>query len=784
MGNDVLQDVLQGQDPALSPVSQTTPPAPLLPAGVPILPAPAANIDLTNTSAPDLGSATLGAQLAAKQSPFLRALTEGADAASTAQQKAGTASQPGAWARSIISGTQQALSGVTSALGDAAAVGELPKHTNALGGVLTGIARTEAARTQRLSAEENQKLETTKANLNQRIQEANLNQLNDEIQSKHIALDQQALAVLRTSELPMETVGHDVNHDDITAMLNAKPGDPNKINTGEYTAFRSGTGEHGDVNAYDLSSPEAAAKADKIAKTADLIQTWTGKDFHGSELTGSEFNKYYTMAKGAQVADDARKEQLAEQGLKAAEIDDKLSWTHISPLWNQALAGHEHDPVDALNTLETQHPDLIKQYPNLPELVRKNYGPVQWEDRLKENQKAVEKSKDAIHEIFINDFSSVKTPTEIVGVRAGAQARVDANPSDSEAQNALKVTKNMLDNIRGDAAETEKQKELAKNEANQAATGPAVLTDDLKKQIAALPPDKQAVLNAAPKNQQAALMGLAFGQGDIDLATFPKAVRPGSSQLTESEAEGIAPQLNADWTPQAYKVKQGMYKSATTGDLAKQAQSLNNFIGHADEASTIANQFYNSDPKIFKTVLNAVDKATWGTQVTALQEAINVVNGEFQNMILAGHVPSSDEKTAQATLINANSTVGQINAALKVMGHMGGIRANTINEGYRTATGANFPNLIYRDNVNAAKALGIDTSKYNTGGVVAGGASRTGSPQTQTPKPHAPDLQRPARFPTATGTKQASDGKMYWFDIQGKPLGQLTPEEAAIATKE
>jgi hypothetical protein len=115
---------------------------------------------------------------------------------------------------------------------------------------------------------------------------------------------------------------------------------------------------------------------------------------------------------------------------------------------------------------------------------------------------------------------------------------------------------------------------------------------------------------------------------------------------------------------------------------------------------------------------------------------------------------------------------------------MGGIRANTINEGYRTATGANFPNLIYRDNVSAAKALGIDTSKYNTGGVVAGGASRTGSPQTQTPKPHAPDLQRPARFPTATGTKQGSDGNMYWFDIQGKPLGQLTPEEAAIATKE
>jgi hypothetical protein len=519
MANDVLTDVLQGQDPALSPVDTQTPPSPLLPAGVPILPAPASNADLTNTSAPDLGSATLGAQLAAKQSPFLKALTEGADAASTAQQKAGTASAPGAWAKALVSGTQQALSGVTSALGDAAAVGELPKHTNALGGVLTGIARTEAARTQRLSAEENQKLETTRANINQRIQEANLSQLNDQIQEKHIAMDQQALAVLRTSEIPMETVGHDVNHDDITAMLNAKKGDPNKINTGEYTAFRSGTGEHGEplfdvvklppkvslnVNAYDLSSPEAAAKADKIAKTADLIQTWTGKDFHGSELTGSEFNKYYTMAKGAQVADDARKEQLAEQGLKAAEINDKLAWTHISPVWNQAIAGHEHDPVDALNTLETQHPDLVKQYPNLPELVRKNYGPVQWEDRIKANQAAATKAlaKDgSIDKLTSGDSSVIDSPAKASAMIAQTEAVANdpnASPDDKAAALAANKTAREMLNVQ---KEFEVSASTEKDAAKQKATN--VNPNNLS---------GQEYLNSLPGTRQAALQSLAEGR--------------------------------------------------------------------------------------------------------------------------------------------------------------------------------------------------------------------------------------------------------------------------------
>jgi hypothetical protein len=143
MANDVLQDVLQGQNPALSPFDPQGPPAPLLPAGQPILPAPAANTDLTNTAAPNLG-ATLGEQLAAKQSPFLKALASNTNAL-TPPIPPGQKPEPGAWAKSLVGGLQSTLAGI----GDVAAVGTIPPGSGKVGGILTGIARTAAAGTER-----------------------------------------------------------------------------------------------------------------------------------------------------------------------------------------------------------------------------------------------------------------------------------------------------------------------------------------------------------------------------------------------------------------------------------------------------------------------------------------------------------------------------------------------------------------------------------------------------------------------------------------------------------
>jgi hypothetical protein len=84
------------------------------------------------------------------------------------------------------------------------------------------------------------------------------------------------------------------------------------------------------------------------------------------------------------------------------------------------------------------------------------------------------------------------------------------------------------------------------------------------------------------------------------------------------------------------------------------------------------------------------------------------------------------------------------------MGHVGATRANTINEQYKTGTGDAFPNLIYEGNLDAAKALGMDTSKFYVGGRIGGGnvdASQQRNTQTgqqvgtqAAPNPHAAEI--------------------------------------------
>ena len=274
-------------------------------------------------------------------------------------------------------------------------------------------------------------------------------------------------------------------------------------------------------------------------------------------------------------------------------------------------------------------------------------------------------------------------------------------------------------------------------DAREAGNGITVpLTSDIVAQINKLPADKQAVLKPLDGNTQAALMAVAFGNGEVDLEkNFPSRLTKGAPGLNTQQALGVIHQLNPDWSEQTYGVIHDAYKDATStraGSLGSQAGSLNNFIGHAAEAQRINNQFYNTDPKLFKGPINELAKLGYGTQAVALGNAIEVVNAEFLNLVNAGHVPSSDEKAAHATLVSPSSTVGQINAAIGVMSHMAGVRAYTIDSQYENRTGNHFPNLIYPGRLADAQALGMDVSQYYSGGRIGGSGNGPAMRNTQT----------------------------------------------------
>jgi hypothetical protein len=277
------------------------------------------------------------------------------------------------------------------------------------------------------------------------------------------------------------------------------------------------------------------------------------------------------------------------------------------------------------------------------------------------------------------------------------------------------------------------------------------LTPEVQEKIDSLPETSKAVLAQYDPNTQSSLMSIAYGNGEQDLEkNFPARLYKGAPGLTTQQALGVIHQINPNWSEQSYGVKRNMYKSATEGKLSDQADSLNNFIGHASEATSVLNSFYNADPQLFKKAVNAVSKAGYGTDVVSLGEALSVVNAEFDTMIKSGYAPTDDESKAQASLLNPSSTVGQINAALNVMANMATTRASTMNEKYRRATGDNFPNLINEDNQENARLLGIPVERFYTGGRIGGSGSAPQQQNTQTGAPGraAVTTQTPQTQPT------------------------------------
>jgi len=292
----------------------------------------------------------------------------------------------------------------------------------------------------------------------------------------------------------------------------------------------------------------------------------------------------------------------------------------------------------------------------------------------------------------------------------------------------IKLTQARTADVQAKTAELLKQQLISKG---------VDLTPELKAQIDGLSDAKQKILEPLDTSIQSSLMGVAFGNGEIDFdKVFPKFLRKGQPGLTSQQAFGYIHQLNPEWNQHSYKVKSDMYKDANNSSprsLGGQADSLNNFIGHAAEVKHLTNKFWKIDPNIFKKKFNQLTTLGYNTDAVAMKAAITVVNAEFLTLVLSGHAATDAEKKAQATIMDENSTIGQINAALDVMANMAQTRADTLNNHYKRGTGVAFPNLINEDRISDAEALGIKVSRYKVGGRI--GSSGTASQMQSSAEP-------------------------------------------------
>jgi hypothetical protein len=340
------------------------------------------------------------------------------------------------------------------------------------------------------------------------------------------------------------------------------------------------------------------------------------------------------------------------------------------------------------------------------------------------------------------------------------------------------------------------EERISQQNANiKAAEGPVsaaggIMTDAMKAQIGALSKDKQAVISKYPAETQGALLAVAFGAGDVDFdKVFPArgGTRASGALLPAQTALGVLKQLNPNWSQQQYRLTTKAYADVTTGKLGNAIGQYNNVLQHGSEAQDVMeNTWRSANPAVLNRPLNWIESHGWGTEAAKVQASLEPVKDEFSLLLSAGYKPSELEQKSYDSIFNPASTPSQIEAALKIVGSVGAIRLQNINQQYKRISGQDIPGILTKDSMEAAKHLNLDPDslarlgKLNVGDTLfhnpnwkpASPAQVQKQDQDQKSQQAAKNAAIAAAAPAgATMIGMGSDKKMHYWDANKKDLG-------------
>lgn len=322
----------------------------------------------------------------------------------------------------------------------------------------------------------------------------------------------------------------------------------------------------------------------------------------------------------------------------------------------------------------------------------------------------------------------------------------------------------------------------------QGGGGTVVMSDEMKTKIAALAPDKQAIIGKYDANTQAALMSVMESPGDIDFdKLFPPSPRPKSGILSGQQAEGILTQMiPGGFKMGEYKRMQAAYKDATEGKDGQAIQNYGNVLQHMGAAQDVVEKYKSGreSAKFLNTGLNKLQNAGFGTEAKEIQASLVPIQSEFSLLMSGGFSPKKEEGEAIQTVLDPAATPSQLEAAFKVFGNTGTIRLDNINESYkRSSRGRDLPGIVSQSTVDAARHLNLEPAaqarlnKFNVGGSFFGdkGAAASASAPAAgggatTAKPAAPAGPPPGSTPVADKT-----GKVIGYRMPDTPAGQMHP---------
>ena len=559
-------------------------------------------------------------------------------------------------------------------------------------------AQTEAVQKQKLAdfnEQHKQKMDDIKEGVNIAISNAQmihsqflLHQLQTKELDDNIALGKGAVELLDKQPVKGVVLGQDIDSDEIKRQVAQHTADPNTgLDLSKATPYLTGrkqvgTDENGNPQyrgtytvvklppEVRITTPEDAKLYFPEAKGLDNVS-----EEHPLVVPGSLYNARYqanetaqaVRGKTQQVLDSV--EEIKDQHLQMKESKDFAGLN----IWQQDLATASRDPRYKDNP--------AAQYLAARQMILAN------------------PPKDANGKPYSNLDRDIQ----------------DQLPGKTPQERQKVFDSIMLEGQRAAAArdlEIQKAKDKQDAEAatlqTQAGQIGAVSTPEMAAKIAALPPEMQKVMDTVPANNRAAIYAIAFGPGDLSLDTFPVTPRKGVPIISRAAAADAIKLLNPRWNEQQYKKMGEAYSDLIHGKDGQAIQQYNNVLGHGAEAYDIVNEINRKTPKIWNTPLNKAEKEFGGETATRLTTALLPVRGEIELLLAGGYSPKGPEADAFNEVLNPASTPGQINSALKIIGSVGAIRLENINQNYKRVSGIDVPGILTQDTMESAKRMGLD----------------------------------------------------------------------------
>ena len=183
----------------------------------------------------------------------------------------------------------------------------------------------------------------------------------------------------------------------------------------------------------------------------------------------------------------------------------------------------------------------------------------------------------------------------------------------------------------------------------------------------------------------------------------------------------------------------------------------NTFLEHSADLLDVNNEYRRANNLAFlNTPLNKIEKNFGSTAYTKFVNSLAPVQTEYDNALKAGFAPTAEDAKSVSKLLDPAATPAQIEEGVKVMGHTILRRMDTTNQGFKTHTGVDYPNMITPDAKEAISKMGPETqavaSGLQSGGTFSGPRQvvNAGAPAA-TAAPKASSFTRPPTVsPSAT----------------------------------